>query len=775
MQPQTVTLVCIAVPFAVLSVRPEETLVMAGGAMRVTIIHRRAKRGQSRGRRDHVSVALVVIGGLLLNLSALCLWTWRTFASSQGFADVATDMLKEPAVRQLVARQMVAALEDQELAGAGDMVVAARPLIEQVVEQVVATTAFQGIFHSGVEQVHAAVFAGHRTRLLVPVDDAVQLVSDALRVISPTLADAIPDTALTVAVGITQSVWVERAMSVASIAGWVAGPLALAGMACFAASVRKSSDRRRAVEWVGLFMFASGVCLFTLLFLALQLVASNGDDPVHRTALRAVFWSVTHLLNIEGKVLIIAGAVLWVSAANAAPGEIRGRAASMLERARARLANPGWRLLACLLLIGLAMFAMAWPAASGAILVRVLAFGLFVAGAVGLLDLFGWYQQLVEADAAPHRRRLPVLAAQSLASVVLVPVMLVASTLVVTRATRPASAASPRPDQVGCNGSVELCDKRLDQVAFAGSHNAMSSTAAHFAEANQTRGLLAQLGSGIRALLVDFHYGWTPTPSGVVRTDLLSDPYGVDPADLTPDQWATVIRFMGLLGAVAPPGKRDVFLCHVICERGATRARAGLEEIASFLRENPNEVVLILVEDHVEVNDAVRAFTKSGLASRAWSWQPGTPLPTLRQMIESRHNVLVMAENGVGGDAAPWYHAAFDGLLVETKYHFDNYAEIEEPSSCATVDGQQPSARLFLVNHWITRNGAPSRDDAQTLNDDAELAKRTADCHERVPHFPNIVAVDFQADGDLKAVVSRLNTNGRAMAEDVGSHRPGGP
>ncbi|HEX9260423.1 MAG TPA: hypothetical protein VF855_12865, partial [Acidimicrobiales bacterium] len=181
---------------------------------------------------------LVVVGGLLLNLSALCLWSWRSFASSQGFADVATDMLKEPAVREVVAHQIVAALENQSVAG--DVVISARPLIEQVVEEVVATSSFRGIFHASVEQVHAAVFAGHRTRLLVPVDDAAELVADALRVISPTLAEAIPATALSVAVGISQSSWVERSMSWASLAGWLAGPFALAGIACFVAAVSNS-------------------------------------------------------------------------------------------------------------------------------------------------------------------------------------------------------------------------------------------------------------------------------------------------------------------------------------------------------------------------------------------------------------------------------------------------------------------------------------------------------------------------------------------------------
>ena len=53
------------------------------------------------GSRHHgrTSVALLVAGCLFTALAGLSLWSWRSFANSQGFADVATDMLKEPAVR----------------------------------------------------------------------------------------------------------------------------------------------------------------------------------------------------------------------------------------------------------------------------------------------------------------------------------------------------------------------------------------------------------------------------------------------------------------------------------------------------------------------------------------------------------------------------------------------------------------------------------------------------------------------------------------------------
>src|SRR5437868_13601142 len=113
------------------------------------------------GRR---SAALVLVGVLCTNLAVMSLWSWRTFANSQGFADVVTDMLKEPAVREAVATQIITAMEQQ--GATSGIAVNARPVLESVVQQIVATDAFQGIFHAGVLELHSGVMQGRRSRLL---------------------------------------------------------------------------------------------------------------------------------------------------------------------------------------------------------------------------------------------------------------------------------------------------------------------------------------------------------------------------------------------------------------------------------------------------------------------------------------------------------------------------------------------------------------------------------------------------------------------------------
>jgi hypothetical protein len=73
-----------------------------------------ARRRDDLGRSG---VALLIAGSLLTLLSAVSLWSWRTFASSEGFADAATDTLKEPAVTEAVADRIVNILQDQVAPG----------------------------------------------------------------------------------------------------------------------------------------------------------------------------------------------------------------------------------------------------------------------------------------------------------------------------------------------------------------------------------------------------------------------------------------------------------------------------------------------------------------------------------------------------------------------------------------------------------------------------------------------------------------------------------
>jgi hypothetical protein len=707
----------------------------------------------SPGRRaglGRAGVALLVAGSLLTLLATVSLWSWRTFASSEGFADVATDTLKEPAVAEVLADQIVDVLQDQ--VATAQAAVTVRPLLRQVVAEVVATEAFRGLFHAGVREMHAAVVQGHRTRLLVRVDDASQLVKDALTVVNPRMAEAIPNEALAVAVGVSQSRWADLFMRVADLAGWLIVPFAVAAAACFLAAVRRATDRRRAMELVGLCLVSCGAVVFAFLAALLNVAADVGQDPRQRTALRAVFWSAMHVLNVTAKVLVVVGAATTLAAALAGRGPVQERLAELSTSTRATLARPGSKAAAAAAAIGSGLVALIWPLAVAELIVRIAGVGLVVLGAIWIFDLIGasaWVADRHESTSRVTPRRLALGGTTGVATF---SVVLLLGGMSFVRAVRAPSLDRLGIAEAGCNGYAALCDRRVDEVAFAGAHNAMSASADDWYFARHTGGLGAQLAHGVRAFLLDLHYGGAI--KHIVRTSFLPEAdQALSDAEIGPEERVVIDRAFAIAGADVPAEDRKVYLCHLYCELGATLAKQAFTLLHDFLRVNPNEVVILVLEDHVAAEDAVEVLESSGLADRAYAWVAGTPAPTLRYLIERKKNVLVLAENN--GGAPPWYLSAYGGVLQDTPYKFESIDTLTAPASCARLRGSS-DAPLLLVNHWLD-TGLPSPNLTARANEASVLQARLEACRRTRHHIPTIVAVDFYAKGDLLRVVDRLN------------------
>ena len=187
-----------------------------------------------------------------------------------------------------------------------------------------------------------------------------------------------------------------------------------------------------------------------------------------------------------------------------------------------------------------------------------------------------------------------------------------------------------------------------------------------------------------------------------------------------------------------------------------------------WLRVNPNEVVLLVLEDHVKAEDAIDVLRSSGLADRAFAWKQGAPAPTMRELIKSKKNVVVMAENE--GGAVPWYLPAYSWLLQDTPYKFGSLDQLSAPASCQLERGTK-DAPLLLVNHWLDE-GLPSPNMAAAANSARVLEDRATRCGRARHRRPNIIAVDFYAKGDLLRVVDRLN--GVNVPDAVHRHRRAG-
>ncbi len=311
------------------------------------------------------------------------------------------------------------------------------------------------------------------------------------------------------------------------------------------------------------------------------------------------------------------------------------------------------------------------------------------------------------------------------------------------------------PD-VACNGSVALCERRLDQVTFPATHNSYAASDEpgwHFA--NQRHDIARQLRDGIRGLLIDIHWGERDAASGLVRTDLDAEGSSRNKAAraLPAPALRLAEHLAGRAGLGATTGNPSLYLCHTLCELGAEPVDAELRTIRDFLDDNRGEVLILVVEPYVPVAAIEGALRDADLLTRAAVLRRDGPLPTLGDLVRADTRLVILAEKD--GGARPWYLPAFS-FVQDTPYS----ARSKDELSCERYRGEADSP-LLLVNHWIARFPPSPRRNARIGG--AVLRDRLARCERERGLRPNLVAVDFYERSGVVKIADELN--GARMAE----------
>ena len=125
---------------------------------------------------------------------------------------------------------------------------------------------------------------------------------------------------------------------------------------------------------------------------------------------------------------------------------------------------------------------------------------------------------------------------------------------------------------------------------FPGTHNSFAASDEpgwHFA--NQTYPIPRQLRDGIRAFLLDVHYGVRDPANGRVRTDLAAE--GSDRNKVAEQLPASALRVAdrvaGGVGLGQLKGTSEPFLCHTLCELGRRAPGAGTESDGELPEAQP--------------------------------------------------------------------------------------------------------------------------------------------------------------------------------------------
>jgi hypothetical protein len=288
--------------------------------------------------------------------------------------------------------------------------------------------------------------------------------------------------------------------------------------------------------------------------------------------------------------------------------------------------------------------------------------------------------------------------------------------------------------ELRCNGYATLCDRPFNEVAFAATHNAMSVSSQGWVWPEQDGTLTDQLRAGVRALLIDTHYGDTPQE---IEAYLAYFPPTTRPI------------MENIIQAADPSLKGPgTFLCHNLCSLGGTSLVSGLTEIRAYMDRHPYEVVVLIIQDEVTPEDTARAFDESGLSKYVYTYDPQAGWLTLREMIQRNERLVVFAQRS--GPPPDWYLHAWD-YLEETPYRFGDARQF----SCAPNRGES-GRPLFLLNHWIAEQ-SPDRVNAAFVNSYDFLLRRAQVCAEERGQMPNFIAVNFYSIGDVFAVVDTLN------------------
>ncbi len=259
-----------------------------------------------------------------------------------------------------------------------------------------------------------------------------------------------------------------------------------------------------------------------------------------------------------------------------------------------------------------------------------------------------------------------------------------------------------------CNGAASRCARRLDQVVFPTTHNAMSNREERFTLPNQERSIVHQLGDGVRGLMIDLH------------------------------------RYEG-----------DAYLCHGACTIGHRRLAEGLCDIGTFLDEHPEEVVVLILESYINGEELERALREAGMLDDLHTQPVGAPWPTLGAMVSSGRRVVILDDSP---DATrPWDMGVWD-FAQETPFSAATPADLD----CRENRGRSGNS-LFILNHFLTAPSALPRL-AEMVNHDPFLLDRARRCRQSRGRLPNFVTVDFYETGDLFAACEALD----AEAADAG-------
>lgn len=282
--------------------------------------------------------------------------------------------------------------------------------------------------------------------------------------------------------------------------------------------------------------------------------------------------------------------------------------------------------------------------------------------------------------------------------------------------------------QTACNNSPDLCDRQYNNITHLGAHDSpflRDETTTYSTSGNQFYNSTVQLEAGVRLLSAQVH-----SQNG---------------------EWR---------------------LCHSSCDLlDAGTLSSWLGEVKSFMDDNPDEVVTILLvnSDNASASDLAAEYVAAGLDSYSYvpsSASASSTWPTLQDLISSNTRLINFVASLDDNAAAPY-------LLDEFTYVFENAFENSQASdfSCTPnrpsgLSAGSTGGRMALMNHFLYQDQAfgiqsPDVGNLTTTNAPGNstgmLGLQLGQCTREYGGQPTFVLVDFFNVGPAIEAVDAVN------------------
>ncbi|MFZ4515353.1 MAG: hypothetical protein ACOYN3_03505 [Acidimicrobiia bacterium] len=243
--------------------------------------------------RRFIAGICLVLAGILAVFAGTGVWVQRNFLNTDRFTSVATRIIEDPKVQAAIAEQVT-----DQIVGTNSKLEIAKPFIQPIVEQIVASQPFQKVFETSVREAHG-VFVGPKAKqIILNISDVVDSVKSVLNEIAPNLAANIP-TGEKVQVTILEQTRLDVIWDTVDIIRQIVTALVIAVLVLTLVGFVIAPYRWRSLSLFGATTAISGITLFVMLAIGRAVLSAQLPDTVVQAAVQHA-WDII----LRGLILI---------------------------------------------------------------------------------------------------------------------------------------------------------------------------------------------------------------------------------------------------------------------------------------------------------------------------------------------------------------------------------------------------------------------------------------------------------------------------------------